>query len=186
MGVTVTTNLGLIKPDGSEKIQEDLPTYPGWHDQNADNMDTIDSIFRNNNSTYAMAWGATTTPPTLGAGGFVEGKFVRLYPKMVVVHFRIFCGGVGFLAGTGTYTLTLPVAVEPELASMISVPVGKMIVQDNSSALASDLFGLYADPATSLVTARPANGLTWTNVTPFTPAQNDRFSGYMLYPTAVA
>lgn len=187
MGTTVTTNLGLIKPDLDEKIKEDLPTFDGWVAQNGNNMDEIDALFRASNTTYVLTWGATTTPPTLGAGGFTEGKFIRLWPRMVVVFFRIFTGGAGFAAGSGSYTLNLPVAVDPEFADFShTVPVGKMTFLDSGSAVSSSVMPLIYSPSSSLLFARPSEGGTWTNVLPVIPGQSDRYSGYFMYPTAVA
>jgi hypothetical protein len=187
MGTTVTTNLGLIKPDTDEKIKEDLPTFDGWAAQNEANMDTIDALFRASDSTYTPTWGASVTPPTLGAGGFTEGKVIRLWPRMVVVFFRIFTGGAGFLDGSGNYTLNLPVAIDPSFSAFShTMPIGKMIFLDSSAIVSSSVFPLIYSPASNLIFARPSEGGTWTDVLPVVPGQNDRFSGYFMYPTAVA
>lgn len=186
MGTTVTTNLGLIKPDVNESIKATGP-FVGWSAQNAANMDMIDSLFRFNNTTYALTWGATTTPPTLGTGGFAEGKFVRLHPRMVVVFFRLFCGTAGFVAGSGTYSLNLPVAIDPSFSVFTdTLPIGKMIYQDNSAVLTSSAFGLVYNVPNNFITARPSEGGTWTAAAPVVPANNDRYSGFFMYPTAAA
>jgi len=187
MGTTVTTNLALIKPDTSESIKEDLPTFDGWAAQNADNMDKIDSLFRSESSgTYTLTWGATTTPPTLGAGGFTEGKYIRLFPRMVVVFFRIFMGGVGAANGSGNYTLNLPpVAIDSSFSDFSdTLPIGKMIFQDNNAVLTSSIFTLVYHPVSGLLRARAAEGGTWASGYPIAPQQNDRYSGYFMYPTA--
>lgn len=189
MGITVTTNLGLIKPDINESIKQALPTFNGWASQNAANMDAIDALFRASTGTYTPTWGATTTPPTLGTAGFTEGKYVRLFPRMVYVFFRIFAGGAGFAAGTGSYTVSLPpVAIDPAFGVVNFsdvVPLGKMIFQDNSAVLTSSVFPLNYSPTPNILLGSASVGGTWSATVPVVPAQNDRFSGYFIYPTAV-
>lgn len=187
MGTSITTNLGLIKPDGSEKIKEELPTYAGWAAQNANNMDVIDGLFRASNTTFTPTWGAATTPPTLGAGGFVEGKYLRLWPRMVIAYYRIYCGGAGFAAGSGQYSLTLPVAVPTEFNNFSdAVTVGKAILYDDSAVLTSDLLTvMWSKTGNNLFLRIPAGG-TWSNTNPFTLAQQDRVSIYIMYPTSAA
>lgn len=188
MGITVTTNLGLIKPDVDEKIKEDLPTFAGWASQNEDNMDKIDSLFRASVHSYTPTWGSNGgVAPTLGAGGSVEGKYIRLWPRMVVVFFRINTGGAGFNPGTAVYTLSLPVAIDPEFSDFThTLPLGKMTFFDASAALTSTVMPLVYSPSAALMFARPSEGGTWSATLPVAPAQTDRYSGYFMYPTAVA
>jgi len=187
VGTTVTTNLGLIKPDGSESIKENLPTFDGWASQNEDNMDKIDSLFRDDVvNSYVVNWTASAVNPTLGATGFTEGKYIRFMPRMVAVFFRIFTGGIGFVAGTGLYRINLPLAVDPAFAAFShTVPIGKASFNDASAALTSSVFLAIYSPASSLLFFRPSAGGTWDNAVPVAPGQNDRLAGYVLYPTAV-
>lgn len=187
MGTTVSSNLALIKPDGNESIKANMPTFAGWAAQNTINMDKVDALFRGDVNTYTLTWGATGVAPTLGTGGFTEGKFIRLFPRLVVVFIRIFAGGAGFAAGTGVYTLNLPVAIDSSFAAFTdTAPMGKMVFQDNSAILTSSVFPLIYFPTTSVILARPAEGGTWSPTVPVIPAQNDRYSGYFIYPTAAA
>jgi hypothetical protein len=186
MGITVTSNLALIKPDANESIKQSLPTFNGWASQNGTNMDKIDALFRKDTASYTPVWSAVTTPPTLGAGGLIEGKYVRFLPRLVVVFVRIFCGGAGFAAGTGNYSITIPVAADPSFSAFShTLPIGKMIYQDNSAVLTSSVFPLIYSPSAGTVFARPSEGGTWGSALPVVPAQNDRYSGYFIYPTAV-
>lgn len=186
MATTITTHLSLIKPDTSESIKANLPTYAGWTVQNAANMDVIDSLFRAELLSYSPSWGATVTPPTLGAGGFVEGKYIRLWPRMVIVYFRIAAGGAGFNRGNGAYTISPPVAVDPAFGAFShSVPVGKM-VYFGVTGIASSVFAVMYDVATNLMLARPSAGGTWGATVPVNADQNNTYSGYFMYPTAVA
>jgi hypothetical protein len=189
MGITVTTNLGLIKPDTSESIREALPTFTGWAAQNTVNADKLDTLFRAATASYTPVWGGTTSPPTLGAGGFTEGKYIRIFPRMVAVFFRLFLGGAGAAVGSGSYTIDLPVAIDPAFATpsvfSVNIPVGKAIYQDNSAVLTSSNFTLHYSVTFNKIMAYTATGGTWSPTIPTALQQQDRFSGYFIYPTAV-
>jgi hypothetical protein len=184
MGTTVTTNLGLIKPDLNESIKEALPTFPGWAAQNTINMDKLDALFRSTNATWTLNWTADTTNPTLGTGGFTEGKFLRLWPKMVIAYFRLFTGTASFTAGTGTYRLNLPVAMSSGLMGIM--PIGKAMFRDDSASLTSQLFTVNYDSADGKVFCTTGPGSLWSATTPVVPANNDRIGGWFMYPTDAA
>jgi hypothetical protein len=187
MGTTVTPNLSLIKPDIDEKIEEDLPTFAGWATQNAANCDAIDALFRFTNTTYAAAWTASSVNPTLGSGGSVTGKYMRLMPSIVVGHVLIDMGGAGFAAGTGNYRISLPVAINPTIATLSdSIPIGKATYYDSSAVVSCSTFTCMYLVASSLMILRPPGSTVWNATTPVVPAQNDRISAYFMYPTAVA
>ena len=188
MGTTVTTNLGLIKPDADESIKEDLPQI-GWAAQNAINCDKIDSVFRFTSHSYVPAWTAPTTNPTLGAGGFVEGKYLRVSARMVMVHFRIYAGVAGFNPGSGIYNLTLPAAapVAAEFATFTGnadMPLGKASFLDASAVLTSNVFTVFYNKTSNLLYFKTPNTIIWSNVAPVTLATDDRMSGYIMYPTS--
>jgi hypothetical protein len=184
VGTTVSSNIGLIKPDADESIREDLPTFPGWAAQNALNMDKIDSLFRATSHSYTPAWTASTLNPTLGAGGSITGKYIRLWPRMVLANFRIFTGGAGFATGTGSYRISLPTSVAAELVG--ELPVGKLIFMDASAVLTCSTFLMLFSSATNTLFGRATAATTWSTTGGVVPAQNDRFSGYALYPTSDA
>lgn len=189
MGVTVTTNLGLIKPDTDESIQEDLPTFDGWATQQSANMDNIDRLFRSQTGTYTLNWTGDAVNPTLGAGGVAEGKYVRLFPRLCLVYFRILFGGAGFATGSTLYRINLPFAMDPDLATFQneSLPLGRAYYWDNSAFLTRTVFLPYYLVASNLVIFRPAQGgAAWTSATPVVPAQADSLIGYMVYPTQAA
>lgn len=185
MGTTVTTNLSLIKPDVNESIQEDLPTYAGWAAQNAINCDKIDALFRTSTHTWTPTWTGSVNP-TLGAGGFLEGKYVRLFPQMVIGFFRIYTGGAGFNPGTGLYSLAAPVVIHPDLNAFSGeVTVGKAAFYDDSAAATSSAFTVhYSTLGTNLFLKQVTNDV-WGAATPVALAQQDRISGYFMYPTQV-
>jgi hypothetical protein len=185
MGTTATTNLALIKPDTDESIKANLPTFAGWATQNGLNCDKIDSLFRHTTHTYTPTFTGSGGNPTLGAGGSVSGKYIRFLPRLVLVEYRVDMGGAGFAAGSGTYALTLPVAVPTELTTFDnSIPVGKAFLDDNSTvANATVLVAMYS-VANLGIFFRPPVAAVWNPTSPFTLAQNDKLSGYALYPTS--
>jgi len=188
IGTTVTTHLGLIKPDVEESIRQDLPDFPGWASQNATNMDKVDGLLRAEGITYAPAWTGGSGNPVLGAGGSVNGNYIRIHPRMVFGYYRILTGGAGFATGAGLYQLSLPVAPDPVSLGTFqdSVPIGKAYLLDTDTvANATVLVAMYS-PSLGTMFFRKHNGSVWSFNDPFTIAQNDRVSGYFSYPTAVA
>jgi hypothetical protein len=187
MGTTVSTNLGLIKPDTNESVKANMPTFAGWAAQNTINMDKIDALFRATNHTWSPAWTAVTTSPTLGAGGFIEGKYLRLFPRMVIGHFRISAGAAGFLAGSGIYSLSVPATIAAELQTFNQlVPIGKAVLYDDSAVATSSVMSVLYSTINNKIYLRPADTDSWSNTNPITLAQLDRVSGYFMYPTSDA
>lgn len=187
MGTTVTTNLGLIKPDEDESIKENLPTFAGWADQNADNCDVLDALFRTTEHNWTPTWTGTGSNPAVGTGGFVTGKYMRCFPRMVIGEFRIFMGTASFTVGSGSYNLSMPVAIASELDGFANeVPIGKAIYYDDSSVLDSHVLGVFYAPATDNIFLRPPIGGSWGAANPIVPAVNDRVCGYFMYPTSAA
>jgi hypothetical protein len=187
MGTTTTTNLALIKPDINESIKEALPTFPGWAAQNTANCDKIDALFRKTQHTWTPSWTSDGTPPTLGTGGSVDGKYVRLFPRMVVGFFRINCGTTGFSAGTGLYRLSLPVAVPTEFTTFYNaIPIGKAYLHDNDAVATSSNMVVMYSVADNVIYFRRADGDYWRATAPITLSQSDKVSGYVLYPTSAA
>lgn len=58
--------------------------------------------------TYTPTLSASPTPPTLGTGSSVNGQYVTI-GKLVIVWAKIVFGSAGAAAGSGTYTVSLPV-----------------------------------------------------------------------------
>lgn len=187
IGTTVTTNLGLIKPDGSESIKESLPLAVGWSAQNETNCGKLDALFRKTTHTYSPSWTSDNTNPTLGASGAVTGKYLRFHPRMVAGYFNIFTGGAGFSAGSGLYRLSIPATVPTEFPTMNnSVPVGQAYLHDADAAATSTVFVVMYDIAANVLVFRRHDGDYWRSTAPITLAQNDRLSGYFIYPTGDA
>lgn len=187
MGTTATTNLALIKPDDNESIKPNLPTFAGWAQQNSDNCDKIDALFRASQLTWTPTWQGSGGNPVLGTGGFVEGKYIRLMPRMVLGFFRIFAGTTGFSAGSGGYTIPVPVAPAAELTTFAGeVTVGAAAFLDASAVATCAAFKVcYSTGGGGLFFRQSINDV-WTSSSPVAPAQSDRLSGYFMYPTSVA
>lgn len=184
MGTTVTTNLSLIKPDTDESIKATGP-FVGWAAQNAANMDTIDTLFRASVHTWAPNWTAESGGFTLGSGGFVEGKYLRLWPKMVIAHFRLFVGGAGFAPGTGKYRMSLPFFTANELNGLnFEFPIGKAAILDFDTVANCSILLVNYDITLGLATFRSPGGNYFQPTNPFTLAQNDRVSGYFVLPVS--
>lgn len=176
----------MIKPDGDESIKEALPTFAGWAAQSTINCDKIDALFKATATTYTPTFAASGGGLTLGAGGSATAKYLRMFPGMVIGYFLLNMGGAGFAAGTGVYTLTLPLTVHANLLTFATwVSVGKAIFQDNSAVLTSSVFEVMIDTAGLTLIFRSPDGAAWGNTLPVALAQNDKLSGYFMYPTNV-
>lgn len=190
MGTTVTTNLGLIKPDTAESIKANLPSFAGWASQNSANCNAIDALFRTSNFTsYSLNMAPNGGTLTLGTGGFQEGKYLRLWPRMVIAYFRFFAGTTGFTSGTGSYLFDPPTTVANDLITTFrneSLPIGKTIFQDNNAAATCTVYEVCYSNALGKCLMRPSQGGVVTGAGPVTISNNDRFSGYLIYPTSDA
>lgn len=189
MGTTVTTNLGLIKPDSSESIKQNLPSFAGWAAQNAINMDKIDPLFRADGITNGLTFSASGGGFTLGAGGFVTTKVMRFAPRMAMQQVVVACGGAGFAAGTGFYQLTgFSPSIDPALnnfAASGGLPLGVAVFGDFSAILTSSVFSVIYNLAGTIFFRLPDASI-WNNTNPVVLAQNDRMSCYFTYPTTDA
>lgn len=179
MGTTVTPNLSLIRPDANEPI-------PNWPGQNGSNMDTLDALFRHDSSgTWIPAFTADTTNPTLGTGGFTEGKFLRLWPKMLIGHLRVFMGTAGFAGGSGNYHFSIPFNHAGDLNVMnLEYPIGKAIVTSAASVANSAVLQVLYDVNTATMIMRSSGGNNLNPTNPVTFTNNDRISAYFMYPTS--
>jgi hypothetical protein len=188
MGTTLTTHLSLIMPDADEKIEEDLPTYAGWATQNANNMNTIDSLFRFTTATYTP----TVTPIgggtfAVGTGGSITGKYMRVGPAMIYGQVIINCGTTGFTAGTSDYRISVPLAFASALTTLQdTVPVGKGVYYDQSAVATCMALTSFYHVSSGTFTLRTPAGAAVGATSPVTVAQQDRIGFNFLYPTSVA
>lgn len=185
IGTTVTPNISLIKPDLAESIKADLPTFQGWAVQNGSNCDTLDSLFRANNNTYTLNWTGAGGNPTLGTGGFTEGKWLRLWPRVCITYFRVSAGAAGFAAGAGVYRFNLPFAPDIAFSSFnLMTPIGRASLLDNDAIVNCSSLICVWDKASSSMILRSPGGNFFSPTNPITVAQGDRFCGYAMFPTS--
>lgn len=80
---------------------------------------------------YTPTLTASTTNPNVGASGTVEGYYQQV-GKTVNFRGNIVFSGAGLTAGSGTYTVALPVTPKDASATM---PVGHLFLRDASTAM---------------------------------------------------
>lgn len=75
-------------------------------------------------STYTPALTATTTSPTLGTGNVKQGRYFQV-DNQVWVAVQIWVASTGFVTGSGTYEISLPVApvttIRPHFVGLIQL-----------------------------------------------------------------
>src|SRR4051794_31037361 len=74
---------------------------------------------------YSLTVDASTTPPTLGSGGFTTASYLHL-GGIVLYKFAVRFGTSGANVGSGQYRIPLPVAPD---------------VQESDAGMSSDAFG---------------------------------------------
>jgi hypothetical protein len=80
-------------------------------------------------TAYTPSLTASTTNPTLGTGSTASGAYMQI-GKMVRVYLRIVFGTSGTNAGSGTYSISLPVTSK---ATGFAEPLGSGEVRDSSA-----------------------------------------------------
>ena len=184
MGTTTTPNLGLIKPDKDEPMLN-------WPTQLAANLDAIDPLGYVNYGRYTPLWTASTTNPTFGVNGNVEGRWIRIGPHLVIVNINLYTGDSGFVGGSGSYRLTMPFDFHSSFTlsggNAAGWPIGKVYYRDSSITATSQTGTVQAFSAPNLVILNTENGdASWDSVSPFTWANADRVQLQCAYLTEAA
>lgn len=186
MGTTTTPNLGLIKPDKDEPMLN-------WPTQLAANLDAIDPLGYVNYGRYTPLWTASTTNPTFGTDGNVEGRWIRIGPHLVIVNINLYTGTPGFLGGSGTYRLSLPFQLHSSFLSTGANgggwPVGKAYFRDSGTTATSQtgVAQPFSTGPPSEIFINTENGDTaWDPISPFTWANADRVQLQCAYLTEAA
>lgn len=185
MSTLSTPNLGLIKPDKTEPI----PNWPGQYEQNAD---TLDKVFRFGNPIdFTPEFKASTSDPTLGTGGYIQGKLIRLWPWLCIVKMRMYAGTAGFAGGSGSWHFTIPEDVMARMATGLpsgwpsstsgNSCFGSALLFDNSSAQTTQTGRVQATTSGGqlrffIVTEASASATTVTATSPFTWTNEDKVS----------
>lgn len=130
---------------------------------------------------FTPVLGASTTAPTLGTGSSVVGTFLR-YGHRIEGQGDITFGTSGVAAGSGSYTVLLPVACTGALITNGST-VGSGTFFD-SSAGRFYVFKLIAVSTTTARMVEASAGTFITNASPVIPAINDHFNYDFNYQAA--
>jgi len=126
--------------------------------------------------------GATTTPPTMGTGATRNGWMTINPGPSVTFTWFIRFGTSGVAAGTGNYTVSLPVNANAAFGSNGAPAFGSALLADNSSG-AFKVTTCFIDQS-DLTTVRfiAEGGVIVTNAAPWTWAAQDYIAGSITYP----
>lgn len=86
-------------------------------------------------TAYTPALTAATTNPTLGTGAAQIGRYTQV-GKFVIGYFQINFGSAGTAAGTGSYFISVPVA----MANNAVFPIGRFNAVNGANAASADLY----------------------------------------------
>lgn len=139
-------------------------------------------------TSYTPALTATTTSPTLGSGSVVAGRYYQdPITGMVDVNIRITFGTSGTNAGSGTYLVSLPIAID-RLTTGTTLGTGDvvgsgMIRDDSAVATGSRQVTCYSS-STTTVTMGLGDGTSSAvaSAAPFAWAASDSISLCLRYP----
>jgi len=129
-------------------------------------------------SSYTPALTGSTTDPTLGTGGSITGAYIQT-GKLVIGRFQITFGTSGVNGGSGTYSVSLPVA---SVVTASSADVGTALLRD--AAPMSNVAILLPGTSTTVAMWPHGVGGAVSNTVPWTWAANDRIIGRFEYEAA--
>lgn len=126
-------------------------------------------------SAYTPAWSSTGTAPVIG-NGTISGQYIQA-GKLVIGEFSILMGSTTTF-GTGTYSVTVPVAIG---GPTILKPAGIGIALDGSTFYHRVL---HSVGSATVVTLSDDDGTRVSGTVPFTFATADRITGSFYYQAA--
>lgn len=135
---------------------------------------------------YTPTLTALTTPPALGTGGSVTGKYWR-EGGMARVAIRVVWGTAGVSPGAGEYRLTLPIAASGSLTASTGLgnghPIGTATMRNAATAGSSTGGFAQLATSTSILILAPGGGSVGA-ANPWAWAVNDRINLLLNYPVA--
>jgi hypothetical protein len=136
--------------------------------------------------SYTPQLTATTTNPTLGTGGIIEGQYIKI-GNLVIGNYFIRFGTSGVNAGSGTYRVSLPSQIS-EIITGNQYVYGSGYVFDLSAGAGRILNNVYSN-GNSFVTLgymeTTSNVFSnATNAAPWTWAASDEIQGNFMYMEA--
>jgi hypothetical protein len=124
---------------------------------------------------------SASTPPTMGTGAVRSGHYVVMPGASVAYTFFIQFGNSGVAAGTGQYTVTLPITAAVPGGSGVFPAIGTIIALDTSAStiLAGSCYVPGSNPS---VVSLILNTAAATNTLPWVWAAGDYIAGTIVYP----
>lgn len=136
-------------------------------------------------TSYTPLLTASVTNPTLGAASSSGGRYARIQ-DLVIYQFFVAVGGAGFNAGSGIYRISLPVTASV-FGSFDRNCEGQTLFYD-VSAIGNYFANAWLNSSTtlSLLYQVGMNGqvTSISSTAPVVPAQDDIFSGLIVYRAA--
>lgn len=142
-----------------------------------------DNFAQNAWTTYVPALTAGVgTPPTLGTGSVVVGRWVRQADRLIVVEIGIQFGTSGVAAGTGNYQVSLPVAKEATSTPRLVLGYGHILDNSLSAFYLIVAYRDSADTSKCFMLAETAGVIT--DASPFVWAASDEINLTLMYEAA--
>lgn len=187
---------GTLAANSDSKVASQKATKTYADTQDASNLTTAENytdtaVHKTAWDTYTPALTAATTNPTLGSGGAFEqkGRYVQI-GHLVVVKINIRFGSSGAAAGSGTYSVSLPVTAEASLMSYGQVAMGWGRALDNSAGFDAMFFPQFNSNTTFTLVYYPgiagtAGRQLASDSLPWTWAASDTvYAGTVIYEAA--
>ena len=133
-------------------------------------------------ATYVPTVTGSGSNPTIGSGGFQEGRYMQ-FGKLVVGWVRLTMGSAGFVNGSGAITVSLPVSAAVPTPPNPTFGVAEIIDISPAGSYTTTL--LYQSPTTIGLRAPGASNsfATW-NGAPITIAATDQINFQFMYEGA--
>jgi hypothetical protein len=130
-------------------------------------------------TSYTATLTATTTNPTLGAGGSASGRYVLWGGKQCTVRFSIVFGTSGTNAGSGQYLIALPFQAASTIAGGVPNTAGGVVRCNGSTAVVT----WFCSSGSTTMAALTTGGNNVASAQPGAWGANDYLSGTFTYET---
>lgn len=130
-------------------------------------------------TSFTPALTASSVNPTLGSGSTTSGRYKVIASGLVIFNARIVFGSSGAAAGTGTYSVSLPVAANTTIVFINSA----VALFDSSSSTRTMAALIVATSTTAQIWPNAATSGA-TNAVPWTWAASDQINYAGIYEPA--
>lgn len=131
-------------------------------------------------TSYTPTWGAFTTNPTIG-NGTITGSYTQ-FGKLVIAEARLTAGSTSTF-GAGTYTMTVPVAM-----NAVTTPakqIGTAYLIDGDPGLHGYVMAVQQyDATTAVFVPNDTSNARWNTTQPFVFDQYSEFRMLLTYEAA--